>query len=390
MTEKNEDTEKEKQDEKQDKEQKEKPFYKQRNFMIASIGIAIVLAIGIAFILPATPTGECTGAACSVNETSGTQIENGSIAVLDYTVETSNGTEVDTQEGLELKIGEKEIKPEIEEKLKDMEINETTKIENYSQIPEEQTQQISRTQLEKGLNTTVQEGEEYETPQGTLTINKVTNQTVLATMKNPSPYAGKTLDLVITLKDIKEPYEDIEKKEKPKVELFVMSQCPGGNYGEETLKPIHDLLGDSVDWNIHFILSQKNGEITSLHGEKEVMQDARELCVLKNQGVGKWFEFATKSNKKNWETAAQEASLNSEKIKTCVEENKTQLLQKEAQISTEKEITISPTVLVNGENVDLNSVKEAICAGFKNPPEECNQEIQSQTTGSQGTAGSCG
>ena len=89
---------------------------------------------------------------------------------------------------------------------------------------------------------------------------------------------------------------DAPDKETPTVELFVMSFCPYGNQAEQTMEPVYKKLGDSVNWEPHYIVSNENGEISSLHGQKEVEQNKRELCVLKDHGAGKWFDFVNYVN----------------------------------------------------------------------------------------------
>lgn len=401
MTEKNENTKQEDQDKKQgnQNEEQEKPFYKERNFTVASIGLAIVLAIGIAFILPANPTGECAGAACNTNKTLGntsnTQIENGSVAVLDYKVKTLNGTEVDTQKGMELAIGEGKIKPEIEEAVKNMEINETKEIKNYTTVPEKRTQQIPRSQLEKDLNTTVKEGEEYTIQGTTLTVNKVTNKTILATVMNPSPYAGKTLDLVITLKDIKEPYEDIEKTETPKAEIFVMSYCPYGTQMQKAVIPVQKLLGDKADIDIKFV-------DYAMHEKKEIEENTRQHCIQKDNPEKYWNYLECFLNTSNSTQCMSNTNLNPSKIENCItqtykeyniiEEYNNKSTWKgnfppyplQSNLNEKYEVSGSPTFVLNGEKIDnmernAEAIKKAICQTFKEKPPECQETLSTKT-----------
>lgn len=195
--------------------------------------------------------------------------------------------------------------------------------------------------------------------------------------------------------------KEIPKKETAKVELFVMSFCPYGNKAEQTMEPVYELLGDKVDWNIHYIVSEKNGKFSSLHGQPEVDQDARELCVLKNQGTKKWFEFANYVNEncgsegKCWKEAAKENDLDPEKISSCAEENGDKMLKEEAQISNKKGASGSPTLFINGTESETvyeygkpNTYKETICSAFEESPSECNEELSSSEN-STNAGGSC-
>lgn len=195
--------------------------------------------------------------------------------------------------------------------------------------------------------------------------------------------------------------KEIPKEEKPKMELFIMSFCPYGNKAEQTMEPVYKLLGDKVDWNIHYIVSEQNGKLSSLHGQAELDQNARELCVLKNQGTKKWFEFANYVNEncgsegKCWQKAAKDNNLDPEKITSCKDESGNEMQKEEAQISQEKGASGSPTLLINGVESEAvykygnpNAYKEAICSGFENPPAECKEELEAAEN-SQSNGGSC-
>lgn len=194
--------------------------------------------------------------------------------------------------------------------------------------------------------------------------------------------------------------EEIPQKEKPKVELFVMSFCPYGNQAELTMEPVYEQLGDQVDWNIHYIVSKQGDGFSSLHGQKEVAQDKRELCVLKEDGLGEWFDFATYVNDncgsegKCWKEAANEAGLSPNSISSCAEEKGDEYLSEEAKISKEKGASGSPTMFINGVESQTvyqygkpDAYKKEICSGFKDKATECEEELESQSDSS--SSGSC-
>ncbi|MBU2592465.1 MAG: hypothetical protein ABH867_01520 [Patescibacteria group bacterium] len=51
-----------------------------------------------------------------------------------------------------------------------------------------------------------------------------------------------------------------EKSPKPNVKFFVMSYCPFGNQAEAGLKPVTDLLGTAVDWELRYVIQKTNNE----------------------------------------------------------------------------------------------------------------------------------
>lgn len=205
---------------------------------------------------------------------------------------------------------------------------------------------------------------------------------------------------------------DAPDKEKPTVELYVQSFCPYGNQAENQLKEVYNLLGDQVNWEHHFIVSERNGKINSLHGEKEVAQNKRELCVIDQNGMAKWFEFATYVNNNCgsgggcWKEAANDSGLNPSEIQSCVTERGKELLKKEANKTIETGIRASPTLLINGEKKPTSSqrklviegdefnpgsqrtpqaYKQVICSGFAEKPDVCSQSLNEKGSSSSKT-----
>lgn len=238
-----------------------------------------------------------------------------------------------------------------------------------------------------------------------------------------------------------------EKKEKPEVKFFVMSFCPFGNQAEAGLKPVAQLLGDKVDWQPVYIVSDakkscqircansvydenrcqqlvdsgripdmatckkyfpyndkqsclkekcagiKEGEFASLHGDQELHQDIREICAWNMGDEEKWWNFVEKANKNCnsqnadscWEKQAKEAELDVEAIKKCEQEEGNDLLAQHLGIVEEYGVGGSPTVYINDTlykgGRQPEDYKKAICAGFKEQPEECKKVLSSSTKG---------
>ena len=194
--------------------------------------------------------------------------------------------------------------------------------------------------------------------------------------------------------------EEIPKSDKPKVDLFVMSFCPYGNKAEDTMKPVYELLKNKVDFNFRYIVSSKDNVISSLHGEKEVVQNEREACVLKYFGKDKWMSFVTYVNANCgsdgscWEAGAKSAGLNSTKIATCAKAEGVALMKADEKISAEAQASGSPTMLINGVSTksvykyaDSEAYKQAICGAFNTAPVECEKALSTSTTTAEG--GSC-
>lgn len=191
------------------------------------------------------------------------------------------------------------------------------------------------------------------------------------------------------------------KTDKPAVDLYVMAFCPYGNKAEDTLKTVYNLLKNKVDFNFHYIITVDGNNITSLHGQKEVDQDEREACVLKNYGKDQWINFATYINDKCgsdgscWEAGAKSLGIDTAKISACVSSQGPALMKANADASNAAKATGSPTLIINGQNSqavykygDSEAYKKAICDAFNTAPAECSKALSTQTQTTQG--GSCG
>ncbi len=205
----------------------------------------------------------------------------------------------------------------------------------------------------------------------------------------------------------------IKKEERPKAELFVMSFCPYGVQAENAMAPVADLLGDKADIEIRFIASIEGNDISkvnSLHGEVEGIEDVRQLCAIKNYGKETFWKYVMEINEKCypdyrkedtfktcWQTAAKNAGMNVAALESCVRREGVALINNEEEISKAYKdagvkVSGSPSFVVNGKRVDISRTpegyKKAICAGFKEQPEECKTELPNvkSTTSS----GGCG
>ncbi|MFA4826803.1 MAG: hypothetical protein WC596_00915 [Candidatus Shapirobacteria bacterium] len=269
------------------------------------------------------------------------------------------------------------------------------------------------------------------------------------------------------------------KTDKAKLQFFVMSFCPYGNQMEDILRPIFDLLGNKTDIQPQYIFDKVTGSLadyckprvgdptqcatyvtnkyfttedeckktiatnlaqcvdeksyikisdsfyTSLHGRVEANQNIREICAW-NQTTDKkqWWDFVANVNKNCtaqnadtcWEEQAKKASLDTAKITECFNKDAQSLIEKEIALTTQYQVSGSPTVLVNGlpfppeaaytqdgkgtlkigtktatqdKYRTPNVIKEAVCASFNKAPKECNT-VLNELSGQAPAAGGCG
>lgn len=184
---------------------------------------------------------------------------------------------------------------------------------------------------------------------------------------------------------------EIPKTEKPEVELFVMSFCPFGNQAEDIIKPVKDLLGSKINLTLRYIVSKDGDKYSSLHGDQELNQDVRELCVAKSQN-DKFWSFVEAINKdctaQNadtcWEKTASDLGINVQKIKDCQSTEASSLLDQEISAAEQYGVTGSPQLFINGVEYQGDRTSEAykvgICSGFNTQPTECSQILSADTS----------
>ncbi|MBU3942195.1 MAG: hypothetical protein KKF74_04760, partial [Nanoarchaeota archaeon] len=204
------------------------------------------------------------------------------------------------------------------------------------------------------------------------------------------------------------------KKDKPEVELFVMSHCPYGTQIEKGMLPVARLLGDKIDFNINFCSY-------AMHGKKELDEQTLQHCIQKEYN-DKYLDYLACFLKEgNTDDCLKEVEL-SGKMDTCIAETDAKfkitekfndqstwsggrypLFDVYKELNEKYSISGSPNLVINGVTAksgrDSASLLNAICTGFKVKPAECNEELSSENpsagfgfsaTAASTSSGSCG
>jgi hypothetical protein len=198
---------------------------------------------------------------------------------------------------------------------------------------------------------------------------------------------------------VEEPAE-MQKSETPEVLLFVMSFCPYGNVAEDAMDPVVDLLGETMNFEPIYIVSQTgDGGWTSLHGNVELNQDVREKIIYNLYGPDVWMDYVYKVNAQCnymdadecWTGPAEELGINTTEVEgyfsnsTYVDE----LLGREAMFTAVYGVSGSPTLIINGKTHSIERTPEsyrgAICDAYLSPPEVCNETLSEEGGGASGS-----
>lgn len=167
--------------------------------------------------------------------------------------------------------------------------------------------------------------------------------------------------------------------------MHIMSQCPYGAKVVNAITPVARKMGNSLKLNLEYIGRERDGELTSMHGESEVQGNKLQLCVHEHGSREQWLDFLDCQNEnyrripQGWERCAEQANLEVGTIRTCYEgEESTELLRASYERSTKAGARGSPTIFVNGERYSGGRSEQAfaraLCAQFDgNAPSYCEE-----------------
>jgi len=187
---------------------------------------------------------------------------------------------------------------------------------------------------------------------------------------------------------------------KNRLDLFVMSQCPYGVRTVDAMKDVIENFGkDSklMDFELQFVGQEREGQLTSMHGQPEVDENIRQACAQKIYKKGyKFMDYVLCRNKDyrstDWEACAKDG-ISAAAIKKCAEGDEgKQLLAASFKTANELGFSGSPSWLLNNK-FDMNgrtpeSIKKEFCD--KNPGTKGCENTLSSNAGTPPPSGSCG
>lgn len=201
----------------------------------------------------------------------------------------------------------------------------------------------------------------------------------------------------------------VPKTDKPSLKLYVMAFCPYGQVAEKAAFPAAKILGDKIDFQVHFVLypgSMYNSDptycendICSMHGVAEVHEDGRQLCIAKYskdklityiEGINA--NCTSKNVDTCWKGVADATGVDSAVVENCTASEGAALLKAEKEAGYDAlGISGSPTTLVNDVESQVGRTADAyltaLCGAFNTVPTECSQTLNDTAAA---TTGSCG
>jgi len=210
------------------------------------------------------------------------------------------------------------------------------------------------------------------------------------------PNEGVSLEEKPIAQEEKKTAQEIEKRDRPDVKLFVMSYCPYGLQMEKAYLPVYNLLKDKAEMGVYFV-------DYIMHEKKEIDENLRQYCIQKEQKEKYYAYLSCFVKDGNFEKCLSEAGIDKDKMNSCI--SQTDQTFKITQSYNDKSTWLngnfpkfdiytdlnekygvqgSPTVVINDAvaNVERSpeKFKEAVCQAFNTPPAECSQNLPEEAT----------
>jgi len=168
------------------------------------------------------------------------------------------------------------------------------------------------------------------------------------------------------------PATEVPKNDKPKVELFVMTQCPYGLQAEKGILPALTALGNKIDAKIRFVHY-------FMHGDVEEQETYNQVCIRDEQAA----KFSSYLNcyviEGDSAKCVAQAGVDKGKMDSCVKAKAKDYYKTDSALSNQYGVEGSPTLVINGVQSsagrDAAGYLAGICAAFNNAPAECSQQL---------------
>ena len=261
--------------------------------------------------------------------------------------------------------------------------------------------------LERGLyKFTVQVGEQevssYITQDGTMLfpqegIDLEEVKAELAASEETVPTALKTCD------DL-----NIEKRQAPVLEGFVVSYCPFGLQMQRILNEIVKEIPELSDnIKIRYMGQVESGKVMSMHGEEEAQENLRQICLREEQGPKFYAFLECFMREGKTEECLVSTGVDKAALQSCMTtpSKGVKYAQEDFDLQNSYEVTGSPSLFLNGVKVSefdfggrtAEAVKSLLCCGFALEKGACSKRLSaeqatasfSETYSGEGGSGNC-
>jgi len=180
--------------------------------------------------------------------------------------------------------------------------------------------------------------------------------------------------------------EDLVKSDEPILEAFVVSQCP---FGTQMLRVLNEIVKNIPELNdyikVKYMGDIQEGKITAMHGDEEAQENLRQICIREEQQDKYWDYINCYLQEGQGEQCLESSGVVMMDLEQCMQDESRGLryAQSDFDAQDEYEVTGSPTLILNKENVSefdfggrtAEAVKTVICCGFNSPLDVCSEKL---------------
>lgn len=147
--------------------------------------------------------------------------------------------------------------------------------------------------------------------------------------------------------------EPVDYSGKVVLDMYVMSQCPyGAQAGSEAIRAVEN-FGDNVELNFEYIANRQGSGFGSLHGQPEVDENIRQLCVEKHFPEKHFpyllcFNDDYRTGITQYQTCAEQVGIDTSVIESCFNNEGSTLLSESIVKTNAVGASGSPTIYLNG------------------------------------------
>ncbi|MCK9521511.1 MAG: DsbA family protein [Proteobacteria bacterium] len=161
-------------------------------------------------------------------------------------------------------------------------------------------------------------------------------------------------------------------KKPRRLDVFVMSECPHARRGLDAMKTVLETMGKDVEFGIHFIADKTADGFSSMHGQREVEENIRRLCVMKHYAKSrKYLSYIwcrdQLGNDTDWRECTRRNGIDPGIVATCANgEEGVSLLAEDIKIAQALGVSGSPTWMLNNHilfnAITADAILEKFCS----------------------------
>jgi hypothetical protein len=184
-------------------------------------------------------------------------------------------------------------------------------------------------------------------------------------------------------------YSSLEKVAKPKMTIWIESRCPFGTQAANGASYVKNLLGANANIELRYMVSKTATGVQAMHGEEELAEDKREICIREEQSDKFWTYMKCYAETGKPEDCEKSTKVDSTKLKDCVDKRSVTLLTKDANDWKTTYVPLggsgSPSFFLNDKKINEYSfssngrspenLKQILCNSMTTPMKACDTAL---------------